>query len=310
MSVEATALSRSKLEQKDRSELAAIVEAMGGKAGSRAKKADLVDLVLELAGASPTPRSERRHRRDAERVDERRRCHRATPRRADADPARRAGAARRRARRPSGSSAVASEPADAEPPTDAAATTTDAPATAGRTAAPATHRSAESHGGQSQGDRRRSRATGSARRRRAGNRRRRRRGRDRDRDRDRERQRDRQRRPARGAVHRRARRGRGLPRPARRGLRLPAPEGLPSVEGRRVRVGQAGAPVRSAQGRLPEGREPSGVAQREEPGAAAHRLRQRDGSRAGAQPPQVRGPHAAVPGREAQDGAGRRSRRT
>jgi transcription termination factor Rho len=51
MSVEATALSRSKLEQKDRTELAAIVDAMGGKAGSRAKKADLVDLVLELAGA-------------------------------------------------------------------------------------------------------------------------------------------------------------------------------------------------------------------------------------------------------------------
>jgi transcription termination factor Rho len=51
MSVEATALSRSKLEQKDRAELAAIVDAMGGKAGSRAKKADLVDLVLELAGA-------------------------------------------------------------------------------------------------------------------------------------------------------------------------------------------------------------------------------------------------------------------
>ena len=51
MSVEATALSRSKLEQKDRSELAAIVEAMGGKAGSRAKKADLVELVLQLAGA-------------------------------------------------------------------------------------------------------------------------------------------------------------------------------------------------------------------------------------------------------------------
>src|SRR5205809_731270 len=51
MSVEATALSRSKLEQKDRAELAAIVEAMGGKATSRAKKADLVDLVLDLAGA-------------------------------------------------------------------------------------------------------------------------------------------------------------------------------------------------------------------------------------------------------------------
>ena len=51
MSVESTALSRSKLEQKDRAELAAIVEAMGGKAGSRAKKADLVEQVLQLAGA-------------------------------------------------------------------------------------------------------------------------------------------------------------------------------------------------------------------------------------------------------------------
>src|SRR5690349_12328537 len=70
MSVEATALSRSKLEQKDRSELAAIVEAMGGKAGSRAKKAELVDLVLELAGASqpsapptvtPAPSAENGH---------------------------------------------------------------------------------------------------------------------------------------------------------------------------------------------------------------------------------------------------------
>src|SRR3954471_14824780 len=70
MSVEATALSRSKLEQKDRAELAAIVEAMGGKAGSRAKKADLVDQVLELAGhgngtaaaphATPAPQAHER----------------------------------------------------------------------------------------------------------------------------------------------------------------------------------------------------------------------------------------------------------
>jgi hypothetical protein len=53
---ETAALSRAKLEQKDRAELAAIVEAMGGKATSRAKKADLVELVLQLAGAtSPAP---------------------------------------------------------------------------------------------------------------------------------------------------------------------------------------------------------------------------------------------------------------
>jgi transcription termination factor Rho len=48
--VDTQALDRAKLEQKDRSELAAIVEAMGGKATTRAKKADLVDKILELAG--------------------------------------------------------------------------------------------------------------------------------------------------------------------------------------------------------------------------------------------------------------------
>ncbi|MGH9117039.1 MAG: transcription termination factor Rho [Acidimicrobiales bacterium] len=56
MSVEASALERSKLEQKDRAELSAIVTAMGGKAGSRAKKADLVDQVLRLAGVVPSDR--------------------------------------------------------------------------------------------------------------------------------------------------------------------------------------------------------------------------------------------------------------
>src|SRR3954454_23456240 len=57
---ETAALSRAKLEQKDRAELAAIVEAMGGKATSRVKKADLVELVLQLAGAAapqPAPES-------------------------------------------------------------------------------------------------------------------------------------------------------------------------------------------------------------------------------------------------------------
>ena len=54
MSVESRALERSKLEQKDRTELAAIVDAMGGKAGTRAKKADLVDQILDLAGVAPS----------------------------------------------------------------------------------------------------------------------------------------------------------------------------------------------------------------------------------------------------------------
>ena len=52
MAAESQALDRSKLEQKDRAELAAIVDAMGGKATSRAKKADLVDQILQLAGAT------------------------------------------------------------------------------------------------------------------------------------------------------------------------------------------------------------------------------------------------------------------
>ena len=55
----------------------------------------------------------------------------------------------------------------------------------------------------------------------------------------------------------------GLPRPARRGLRLPAPQGLPALEGRRVRVGQAGAAVRPAQGRLPQGRRADPAARNE-----------------------------------------------
>src|SRR4051812_44858451 len=64
---ETAALSRAKLEQKDRAELAAIVEAMGGKATSRAKKADLVELVLQLAGAAaPQPAAEAMPAPDAE----------------------------------------------------------------------------------------------------------------------------------------------------------------------------------------------------------------------------------------------------
>ncbi|MBI2705938.1 MAG: transcription termination factor Rho [Actinobacteria bacterium] len=47
MSVE---LERSILERKDRDELHRIANAMGGKPGSRARKAEIVDLILELAG--------------------------------------------------------------------------------------------------------------------------------------------------------------------------------------------------------------------------------------------------------------------
>jgi transcription termination factor Rho len=50
--MDSTALERSALERKDRDELMTIAQALGGKPGSRAKKADIVDLILELTGVS------------------------------------------------------------------------------------------------------------------------------------------------------------------------------------------------------------------------------------------------------------------
>ena len=52
MSVD-SAMERSVLEKKDRDELQSIAVAMGGKPGSRARKADIVDLILQLAGVTP-----------------------------------------------------------------------------------------------------------------------------------------------------------------------------------------------------------------------------------------------------------------
>ena len=53
MSADTQQLERSALERKDRDELHTIATALGGKPGSRAKKADMVDLILELAGVTP-----------------------------------------------------------------------------------------------------------------------------------------------------------------------------------------------------------------------------------------------------------------
>ncbi len=52
MSVDTQELERSALERKDRDELHTIATALGGKPASRAKKADIVDLILELAGVT------------------------------------------------------------------------------------------------------------------------------------------------------------------------------------------------------------------------------------------------------------------
>jgi transcription termination factor Rho len=53
MSAESQALERSVLERKERDELQAIAEAMGVKPPSRARKADIVDLILQQAGVIP-----------------------------------------------------------------------------------------------------------------------------------------------------------------------------------------------------------------------------------------------------------------
>ena len=55
MSADTQELERSALERKDRDELHTIATALGGKPGSRAKKADIVDLILELAGVVSSP---------------------------------------------------------------------------------------------------------------------------------------------------------------------------------------------------------------------------------------------------------------
>ena len=52
MSVDANALERETLEKKDRDELAKIAGALGGKVTSRTRKADIVDLILELTGVT------------------------------------------------------------------------------------------------------------------------------------------------------------------------------------------------------------------------------------------------------------------
>ena len=71
--------------------------------------------------------------------------------------------------------------------------------------------------------------------------------------------------------------------------------GLPRRPQRRVRLRVAGAPLRPAQGRLREGRDPPAREQREVPGARARRPDQRHDARRGAQPRALRRPHAAVP---------------
>src|ERR687897_525895 len=66
MSVESTTLERSALERKDREELTTIAQALGVKPPSRARKAEIVQLILELTGvesSAPADATERQRTR-------------------------------------------------------------------------------------------------------------------------------------------------------------------------------------------------------------------------------------------------------
>src|SRR5918995_2379384 len=66
MSVESTTLERSALERKDREELTTIAQALGAKPPSRARKAEIVQLILELTGvesSAPGDATERKRTR-------------------------------------------------------------------------------------------------------------------------------------------------------------------------------------------------------------------------------------------------------
>jgi transcription termination factor Rho len=58
MSVDSTTLERSALERKDREELTTIAQALGAKPPSRARKAEIVQLILELTGVARAERGE------------------------------------------------------------------------------------------------------------------------------------------------------------------------------------------------------------------------------------------------------------
>ena len=57
MSVDANALERETLERKDRDELQKIAGALGGKVTSRTRKADIIDMILELTGVTSSESS-------------------------------------------------------------------------------------------------------------------------------------------------------------------------------------------------------------------------------------------------------------
>ena len=168
--MDSQALERSALESKDREELHTIAVALGGKPGSRTRKGDMVDMILELAGVTSAPASA-----PVAEVAE--------PEPATETAAPRAGTGRRG--RTAGAPAAEVVPTPAEvlddvvnvDASETAGTSSGPDRQAGRDRQPARDRQ-QSNDRQQGGDRPPSDEDGET-----GNRRRRRRGRDRDRDR-------------------------------------------------------------------------------------------------------------------------------
>ena len=333
----AEALEQSVLESKDKDQLLAIAKALGVKASARTKKSDIIDQILESTGsavarrangdvavagagvAAPTATVPRPHWPTLTSAGRR------SPSAVSADPGGAvdeppaewelevgaAGDGADRTATPGGDAAtdVVDERHRRPPTTGLVSSPGRAPRrprrTDGRPAGPG----AAAQGGDRQGHGRVGRWRGGRRepqpapppaaqgrrprgRGPAGRRRGARRGRDR------------------RAARQRAGRGGGVPRHARRGLRLPARQRLPASRD------DAYIPVKLARqyglrkGDHVTGAEPAGRAQREEPGAARdpHRQRRRPGG--GQAPASVRGSDGAVPRREAAARGPGRSRPT
>ncbi|WP_208027124.1 transcription termination factor Rho [Rhabdothermincola sediminis] len=189
MSVDSQQLERTALERKDREELSTIAIALGGKPSSRARKAEIVDLILELTGVT-SPASETTGNGSTEAKPKR-------TRKAKAETAEEPGDAEHLAAAGEGEPTVAdAEPAGAATP-EGQVDTAAPSASAGEEDAGTAQRSSQESPAASEGQE--GRADNGDRERRApgqgnrgegqreepepGNRRRRRRGRDRDRDR-------------------------------------------------------------------------------------------------------------------------------
>ncbi|WP_334142339.1 transcription termination factor Rho [Rhabdothermincola sp.] len=190
MSVDSQQLERTALERKDREELSTIAIALGGKPSSRARKAEIVDLILELTGVT-SPASETTGNGSTEAKPKR-------TRKAKADPAEEPGGAEHLPATGEGETTVAAaEPAEAatsEGQVDVAAPPAPGGDGDAGTAQEGSQDSPAAPEGQEgradNGDRERRGASGQGNRGEGqreepepGNRRRRRRGRDRDRDR-------------------------------------------------------------------------------------------------------------------------------